>query len=105
MLDFNFWSALFVFSLWVGSFVMLVIRFKQTKNLAMIGLLLSVLPMIASYAIFTYNAYHVLSNADYRYLLRFATGSMGLSIYIFTRTNYINDHDYTKRIRKKSEGD
>ena len=104
MLDFNFWSALFVLCWWVAAFVMLGFRFKQTGNVAMIGLLLSVLPMIISYAIFTVNAYYVLPNAEYRYLLRFATGSMGLSIFIFTRSNYIDDND-RERTRKKPKGE
>lgn len=68
--------------------VALTLRSYQTGNVAIIGMIVSIGFLTACYSIFLYNAFYGLSNAPYRYFLRFSNGSVALSIAIFSVSNY-----------------
>lgn len=72
----------------IFSLVALTLRSYQTGNVAIIGLIVSLGFLTACYVIFLYNAFYGLSNAPYRYFLRFSNGSVALSIAIFSVSNY-----------------
>lgn len=84
----NIFTTAAVLLICIFSLLALALRTYQTGNVGIVGMVASMGFLTACYSIFLYNAFYGLSNAPYRYFLRFANGSVALSICIFSISNY-----------------
>lgn len=75
----NFLSTLVVTLIHVYAIVNLIVRYRKIKDIALLGLAFSFAFVTVAYVAFTYNAVMGLSNAPWRYWLRFGNGAVAFA--------------------------